>query len=208
MSLSLAEALQSAPVLAVLRGVTPEQIQDIGAALVEAGVLALEVTLDSPEPYKSLEILAANFADRAAICAGTVLQPDQVGAAAAAGAATIVAPNFSPSVVAETVRRGLVSAPGVMTPSEAFAAIDAGASMLKLFPGDALPPAAVKGIRAVTPADIPLMVTGGVSHETIGAFLKAGAVGVGIGGALFKPGKSTEDIRADAQAFVAAAKAV
>ncbi len=207
MSLSLADALKETPVLAVLRGISPDEIGPIGAALVEAGVRALEVTLDSPEPYRSLAALASAHQGRAAICAGTVLRPEQVGRAAEAGAATIVSPNFSPAVVAETVRRGLVAAPGVMTPSEGFAAIEAGASMLKLFPGDVLQPAAVKSIRAVTPKEIPLVVTGGVGLDTIGAFLKAGAVGVGIGGALYKPGKSAEAVGADAARFAAAARA-
>lgn len=200
--------LNAAPVVAVLRGIAPEEAEAVADALLAAGVRVLEVTLDSPEPYRSLRLAAARcaaFGDGAIAAAGTTLKPEQVPQAAEAGAALIVAPNFSPKVVAAARAAGLPSCPGVMTPSEAFAALEEGADMLKLFPGDAVTPKVVKGLRAVLPP-VPLMVTGGVDAETIPAFLKAGADGVGLGSALYKPGKSAEAIGADAARFVAIAR--
>lgn len=206
MTARLADALRRAPVLAVLRGVTPEEAPAVGDALIEAGLTILEVTLDSPSPFESLRRLADRYGDRALIAAGTVLKADQAAAAAAAGAQMIVAPNFAPAVVAATRAAGVISCPGVMTPSEAFAALDAGADALKLFPGDALAPKAVKGLRAVLPKDARLIVTGGVDEANARDFIEAGADGVGVGSALFAPGRPPATIRDSAERFLAAAR--
>lgn len=202
---SAEEAFGAAPVLAVLRGVRPEEAEAAGAALVSAGVRALEVTLDSPEPFDSLRRLDQAFGAEALIAAGTVLRADQVGPALDAGARLIVAPNFSPAVVAEAVRHGAPAAPGVATPSEALAALDAGAAHLKLFPGDMIPPKAVKAMRAVLPAGASLIVTGGVDLANARAYLDAGAAAVGVGSALFSSGVAPDALRLAAARYVAAA---
>lgn len=206
MSIDLGAFLSTAPVVAVLRGISPAEAVPVGDALVEAGVSLLEVTLDSPEPFESLRLLADRHGEGAIVAAGTVLRAADVERVKAAGGRMIVAPNFSPAVVAEARAAGLPCCPGVMTPSEAFAALEAGADMLKLFPGDALPPKAVKGIRAVLPRGTVLMVTGGVDADTIPAFLGAGANGVGLGSALFVTGKPAEEVGAAARRFVEIAK--
>ncbi len=200
------DLFETAPVVAVLRGITPEEAAPVSDTLVDAGIKILEVTLDSPEPLLSLSLLRERHGDDAIIAAGTVLKPDDVAPAAHAGAQWIVAPNFSAPVVAAAREAGLPACPGVATPSEAFAALEAGADMLKLFPGDLITPSVLKGLRAVLPKGTCLMVTGGVNEENIPAFLAAGADGLGIGSALFAPGKAPAQIGADAARFLAIAR--
>lgn len=202
---SFIEALGAMPILAVLRGITPDEAVPVGEALLRRGVTIMEVPFNSPEPFKSIRLLAERFAEDAVIGAGTVLRPADVGAVAEAGGQIIVAPNFNPAVVAETKQAGLTSIPGVFTPTEAFAALDAGADVLKIFPGDAIAPKVIGGIRAVLPAGARIVVTGGVDVKNLADFLAAGADGVGIGSALYKPGRSLSEIEAQAESFVNAA---
>lgn len=192
------------PLIAILRGVEPEAVEAIGEALVQAGIRIIEVPLNSPRPLESIARLAARFGDRALIGAGTVLRPEEVAAIAEAGGRLIVSPSTRAEVIEETVRAGLVSAPGYFTPSEAFAAIDAGAHLLKLFPAEAAPPAVVKAQRAVLPRSTPLVVVGGISPDRMAAYRAAGADGFGLGSALYRPGQDATEVGAQARAFLAA----
>lgn len=192
------------PLVAIIRGVRPEEVEGIGDALFEAGFRIIEVPLNSPAPLDSIKRLARRLGDRALIGAGTVLRPDQVAEVAGSGGRIVVSPGSDPDVIAATVAAGMVSAPGYFTPSEAFAALKAGAHALKLFPAEAAGPAVVKAHRAVLPAELPLLVVGGVTPERMGEYLAAGANGFGLGGALYKPGQSAAQVAAQARAFVAA----
>lgn len=198
-----AAAMDTLPLVAILRGLRPRQAVEVGAALVEAGFRIIEVPLNSPRPLQSIEALAAQF-PQALVGAGTVLTVKEVSEVQAAGGHLIVSPNFNPAVVKEAVRLGMVCLPGVMTPSEAFAALEAGAAGLKLFPAEMIPPAAVKALRAVIPADVALLPVGGISTRNIGDYRAAGASGFGIGSALFAPGLDTPQIASNARDFAAA----
>jgi 2-dehydro-3-deoxyphosphogalactonate aldolase len=198
-----AAAMQRLPLVAILRGLTPSEAADVGDAIVESGFRLLEVPLNSPQPLDSIALLRRRFPD-ALVGAGTVLDAQQVREVHAAGGELIVAPNFNAEVVAEAARLGLVSLPGVMTPTEAFGALAAGASGLKLFPAELASPAVVKALLAVLPKGTPLMPVGGIAPGNMGDWLAAGAAGFGIGSALYKPGKSPAAVREDAQRFVAA----
>lgn len=194
------------PLVAIIRGVTPDEAQAIGGALVEAGIRIIEVPLNSPDPLNSIERLATAFGGEATIGAGTVLTARDVRAVADAGGRIIVSPGFDAEVVQAAVAAKLVSSPGYFTPSEAFAALKAGAHVLKLFPAEAAPPAVVKAQRAVIPRSVPLVVVGGVTPEKVAAYFEAGADGFGLGGALYRPGQSAGEVRAQAEAFVAAVR--
>ncbi len=194
-------ALQQLPLVAILRGITPAEVDAVGDALVSTGFRILEVPLNSPDPYTSIARLAERLGDQALIGAGTVLRPEEVERVAQAGGQLIVSPNLNESVVQATRRLGLTSVPGVFTPTEAFRALDAGAQALKLFPGDAIAPKVCKALKAVLPAGTQLMVTGGVNAENLADFLKAGADGVGLGTALYAPGKAPDAVQADAVRF-------
>jgi 2-dehydro-3-deoxyphosphogalactonate aldolase len=194
------------PLVAILRGVTPDEADSIAAAIVEAGFGAIEVPLNSPDPLASIELIARLFGDKILVGAGTVLEPREVDEVAEAGAKFVVAPNFDPAVVERAVKLGLLAAPGVATPTEAFAALKAGASALKLFPGEALGPDIVKAWRAVLPKETQLYPVGGVTPERIAPYRRAGANGFGIGSALYKPGASVEEVARAAQIFVRAWK--
>lgn len=204
---SIEDALAASPLLAILRGVSPAEVEAIGEVLVANGFPILEVPLNSPEPYDSIARLAKRFGDQAIVGAGTVLKPEEVSRVADAGGRIIVAPNFNAEVVRATRRQGLISVPGVLTPSEAFAALDAGATALKIFPGDAISPAVIKAMRAVLPRESRLVVTGGVGEANMADFLNAGANGVGIGSSLYKPGKALAEVEQAAKALAAAAAA-
>ena len=195
------------PLVAILRGLEPKVAPEIGAALVEAGIRALEVPLNSPQPFESLRRLSASLPDDIALGAGTVLTPENVARAADAGAMFIVAPNFDAAVVHATKRATLTSMPGVATPSEAFAALAAGADILKLFPAEQMPPAIVKAWRAVMPAGTHLFPVGGITVENLAAYVAAGADGFGIGSALYRPGASPDAVATEARRFVAAFRA-
>ena len=195
------------PLVAILRGLEPERAVAVGEVLVEAGFDIIEVPLNSPDPLASIAALVEALGPRALVGAGTVLAEAEVDALAAIGAGLVVSPNGNPAVIRRTAALGMVSLPGVFTPTEMFAAIEAGASGLKLFPAEAASPAVIKAVRAVLPPQVPLFAVGGISAANMGDYLAAGAAGFGIGGSLFKPGKPLADIAADARAIVAAFRA-
>ena len=192
------------PLVAIIRGVRPEEAEAVGDAIFEAGIRIIEVPLNSPEPLKSIEKLARRLGDRALIGAGTVLQVQQVAQVQSAGGQLIVSPNTNAEVIQASVVAGMVSCPGYFTPSEGFAAIAAGAHALKLFPAEAATPAVVKAQRAVLPKDVPILVVGGVKSDHMAPWLEAGANGFGLGSGLFKPGDSSAQVLENARAFVAA----
>jgi 2-dehydro-3-deoxyphosphogalactonate aldolase len=192
------------PLIAIIRGVRPDEAEAIGGALFDAGIRIIEVPLNSPDPLASIERLVRRFGDDALIGAGTVLRAAEVEQVAGVGGRIIVSPGFNTAVVEATVAAGLVAAPGYFTPSEAFAALAAGAHVLKLFPAEAAPPAVVKAQRAVLPRDVPLVMVGGITPEKMAAYRAAGADGFGLGGALYRPGQGAEAVAAQARAFVAA----
>ncbi len=190
-------------IMAILRGVEPDHAVAIAAALIDAGITIIEVPLNSPEPLVSIRRMAATHGEQARIGAGTVLTPDQVSEVAAAGGTFVVSPNMEPEVIRATKRHGLTSYPGVMTPTECFSALAAGADALKLFPGEIIGPAGLKAMRAVLPGDVPVWAVGGVSDGTLSDWFAAGARGVGVGSELFKPGDTAETVAAKARLFVA-----
>jgi 2-dehydro-3-deoxyphosphogalactonate aldolase len=192
------------PLIAIIRGVTPDEVEAVGEALIEAGIRIIEVPLNSPDPFDSIARLARLANGEALVGAGTVLRVDDVARVADAGGGIVVSPGADRDVIAATVRAGLVSAPGYFTPTEAFAALDAGAHALKLFPAEAAPPAVVKAQRAVLPTDVPLVIVGSVTPDKMTPYLDAGADGFGLGGALYKPGQTAAQVSAQARAFVAA----
>lgn len=198
--------LAHCPLVAIIRGVTPEQAVDVGEAIFAAGIRIIEVPLNSPDPIASIGRLAERFGDRALIGAGTVLEPEDVARVAEVGGRLIVSPNAYAPVIEAAVAAGMVSAPGFYTPSEAFAALRAGAHALKFFPAEAASPAVVKAQRAVLPPDIPLLVVGGVSPETIPGWLAAGADGFGLGSGVYRPGQDPETVGRQAAAYVAAVR--
>jgi 2-dehydro-3-deoxyphosphogalactonate aldolase len=199
----LARALQRLPLVAILRGLPPADAQAIGAALTGAGWDLIEVPLNSPQPLESIATLARDFPG-ALVGAGTVLTPDQVKAVHAAGGRMIVSPNYNPAVVEQAARLGLACIPGVATASEAFAALDAGASALKLFPAEMIPPAAVKALRAVLPRTAALLPVGGITPGNMAAYRDAGATGFGIGSALYAPGATAESVAMQGRRFAEA----
>ena len=192
------------PLVAILRGVTAAECEAIGRALFEAGLRIIEVPLNSPDPLASIERLSRKFGDDVLVGAGTVLRVDDVRAVAEAGGRIIVSPSTNPAVIGATIDAGLLACPGFFTPSEAFAAIDAGAQALKLFPAEGASPAVVKAQRAVLPRNLPLIVVGGVAPGTMGPWLEAGANGFGLGSGLYRPGQTPEETFTKARAFVEA----
>lgn len=194
------QALAALPLVAILRGITPAEALPVGQALVDAGFRLIEVPLNSPEPLRSISALAHAF-PQAVVGAGTVLRRADVGPVQAAGGQLVVAPNFDAGVVQEARELDMACLPGVATPTEAFAALDAGATGLKLFPAEAIPPAAVKALRAVLPAGTLLLPVGGVTQDNAAAWRAAGADGLGIGSALYRPGRPVHEVAALARAF-------
>jgi 2-dehydro-3-deoxyphosphogalactonate aldolase len=198
------EALQACNLVAILRGITPDEAEPIGEALIEAGWRIIEVPLNSPDPLKSIEKLQKRFGDRALIGAGTVLTTAQVADVASTGATVIISPNANLSVIEASVSRGMISLPGVATPSEAFAAIGAGATGIKAFPAEAIPPMVIKAWRAVLPKDMPVLAVGGITPDNMKSFIDAGTNGFGIGGSLYKPGDDVASVAAKAKLFIEA----
>ena len=199
--------LQELPLVAILRGVTPQRVHGVAEALFDAGFRAIEVPLNSPEPLKSIEALAKQFGDRCLTGAGTVLTMQQADQVANAGGKLMVTPNTNPAVIARGVAKGLTVMPGFYTPSEGFAAIAAGAKTLKLFPASSGGIGHLQAMLAVLPKTIPVYAVGGVGAGNMSEWRKAGAAGFGLGSELFKPDFSDEDIATRAQKCVAAFKA-
>ncbi len=196
-------AMRELPLVAILRGLKPEEAPTIGDVLVEAGFRLIEVPLNSPRPLDSIALLRKRFPD-AVIGAGTVLTAVEVRDVASAGGELVVAPNFDRDVVEETVRLGLASLSGIMTPTEAFAALKAGAHGLKLFPAELASPSVVRALLAVLPKGTPLIPVGGIGADNMAAWRAAGAAGFGLGSSLYRPGDDAATVRMKAGAIVAA----
>jgi 2-dehydro-3-deoxyphosphogalactonate aldolase len=201
---SLDSCLAELPLIAILRGLAPENAPAVGDVLIEAGFRLLEVPLNSPRPFESIARLAEAHGGQALIGAGTVLTPSDVGRVADAGGRLVVMPHADPVVIREAKRQRLACTPGVATPTEAFAALDAGADALKLFPAEALSPAVLKAWRAVLPEGTRLIPVGGITPETMAPWRAAGAAGFGLGSALFRPDLAPDAVARNARAFVAA----
>jgi 2-dehydro-3-deoxyphosphogalactonate aldolase len=196
--------LARSPFVAILRGVRPEEVVPIAQAVVEAGWCVIEVPLNSPAPFASIARLSEALAADILVGAGTVRTPAEVDRVAEAGGRLIVMPHADVAVIRHAARRGLMALPGVFTATEAFAAIDAGADALKLFPAEIGGPALLKALRAVLPQEMPVLPVGGVSPETVAAWRAAGAAGFGVGSALYRPGDDAATVDERARAFVAA----
>jgi len=196
--------LSTRPLVAILRGLRPEEAAEIGEALISAGILCAEVPLNSPNAPESIAILKRAHGNKLMVGAGTVLAVQEVAIVAACGAELVVSPNTNPAVIAATKAAGLLSVPGFATPSEAFAAIEAGADALKAFPTDLVSPAALRALKEVLPANMPVIPVGGVTIEKIGEYRKAGAAGFGIGSAIYRRGNDAASVAKKARDFVEA----
>ena len=191
-------------IVAILRGITPAEAAPVGFELLEAGIDVIEVPLNSPDPYDSIAALAREFGERALIGAGTVLSAEEVERVREAGGALVVSPDANPEVIVATKSAGLRSCPGVATATECFAALRAGADILKLFPGSQIGPGGLKALRAVLPPQTQLYAVGGAGPENFAEWIAAGADGFGVGASLYAPGMSAREVRARADAIVAA----
>lgn len=206
--MTLDEALSACPVVAIVRGVRPTEIEGVAEALYEAGVRGIEIPLNSPEPLESLRRLVAAFSDRMACGAGTVLTPERVDAVADAGGTIIVSPNTSTAVISRAVRLNLDPAPGFATATEAFVALEAGARHLKLFPAITYGAAHLKQLKAVLPPEATVWAVGGVGPDAMQDWWAAGARAFGLGSELYRPGQSPAETLQKAQRIVAAARAL
>lgn len=203
--MDLTELLRACPLVAILRGIRPEESEAVGDALVAAGLRVLEVPLNSPDPVASIGRLAARFGSRGVLVgAGTVRREAEVDAVAHAGGRLIVTPHADPLVVRAAKARGMLAVPGFFTPGEAFALLDAGADALKLFPAEAASPAVVRALRAVLPPGAMVLPVGGIGAANMAEWRDAGAAGFGIGSALYKPGDTPETVSAKAKTLLAA----
>ena len=198
------DAAKACGIIAILRGVKPSEVLDIGKALQVAGIRVVEVPLNSPDPFVSIAALADHFRGRMAVGAGTVLDAASVDKLQLAGGTISVSPDCNPAVIARAVELGLVPLPGVFTPTEAFGAIRAGASHLKLFPAEAASPVTVKAWKAVLPKHVAVYAVGGVTPANMQSWADAGCAGFGIGSNIYKPGMTADDVGRNAAAFVAA----
>lgn len=192
------------PIVAILRGVRTDEVVEIGAALIDAGIRLIEVPFNSPDPSGSIAALIQAFGDRAAIGGGTVISTDLADTLADAGGTFMVSPNSDPAVIRRSIERGMDVMPGFLTPTEAFSAYDAGARELKLFPGSVLGSAYIKGIGEVLPKDCRVWAVGGVGPANIAEFRAAGVYGIGVGGSLYKPGVTAAQVGEKARALVSA----
>jgi 2-dehydro-3-deoxyphosphogalactonate aldolase len=199
--------LERCPLVAILRGVQPAEAESIGSALQRAGISIVEVPLNSPDPYESISILSRSFGRRMLIGAGTLTEPSQVETVAAAGGRLIVTPHADTAIVRAAKAAGLFALPGFFNPTEAFALLQAGADAIKLFPAEVLGPPMLKALRAVLPKQAIVIPVGGVGAEQIAPWMAAGALGLGVGTAVYKPGDDARAVEAKAQALVAAVRA-
>lgn len=198
--------LDECPLVAIVRGISPDEAESIGEAVRESGIKIIEVPLNSPEPMRSIELLVKLLGDSMLVGAGTVLSAKQVQRVKDAGGQVIVSPDTNTDVIAATANAGLVSAPGYFTPSEGFAAIRAGATALKLFPAEAASPSVLKAHLAVLGDDIPLLIVGGIRPDSMQPWLDAGATGFGLGSGLYRPGQSKAETLDKARAYVGGLK--
>ena len=201
--MTLKDWLARCPLVAILRGIRPDEAEAVGAALTGAGIAILEVPLNSPEPFESIRRLAETFGDRALVGAGTVMTEADVERLAVAGGRLMVTPHADAALVRAAKARALVAVPGFFTPTEAFALLAAGADALKLFPAEAASPAVLKAMRAVLPKGTPVLPVGGIGPGNMAAWREAGAAGFGIGSSLYKPGDTAEAVGAKARALKA-----
>ncbi len=202
--MNLPDALKAAPLIAILRGVKPDEVLAIGDALYAAGFRIIEVPLNSPKPLESIQLLAEHFGAEALIGAGTVLNLAQMEAVALSGGRLIVMPHADINIVQAARQRGLAVLPGIATPTEAFSAIHAGADGLKLFPAEAASPAVLRSLRAVLPPALPVLPVGGIGVENMAPWIAAGASGFGLGSSLYKPGFTPAEVSQRAHACIAA----
>jgi 2-dehydro-3-deoxyphosphogalactonate aldolase len=202
------EHLAELPLIAILRGITPDEAVPVGLALAEAGFRIVEVPLNSPQPLRSIELLARELGTRCLVGAGTVMSTAQVDAVAQAGGRLIVMPHGDAAVIRAAKAHGLSCAPGIATPSEGFAALAAGADALKLFPAELLSPVVLKALRAVFPPEVLFVPVGGITPLNLAAYAAAGASGFGLGSALYKPGATAQDVAGKARAFVDAWRSI
>lgn len=199
--------LEHCPLVAILRGLTPDDAVSVGEAIVAAGIRIIEVPLNSPEPFHSIRALADALHGRALVGAGTVLDTLSVARVKDAGGRLVVAPNSQAQVISAAVQADMVAAPGYFTPTEAFVALEAGAQALKLFPAEAASPAVLKAQRAILPKGVPILVVGGVQPDNMAPWRQAGATGFGLGSGLYAAGRSAEEVHERAKAYVAGAQA-
>ncbi len=198
------EALDALPLIAILRGLRPEEAADVAAALSDSGFRIVEVPLNSPRPFESIEIIAKRFGAEMLVGGGTVLSAAEARSVHDAGGTVVVAPNLDNRVAEAAAAEGMIYCPGVQTATEAFRALELGAAALKLFPAEMIPPAAVKALSAVLPQGTPMVPVGGITPEGMAAYLDKGAHGFGLGSALYKPGKTAAEVGVAADAFVRA----
>lgn len=201
-------AFAQLPLVAILRGLKPEEAEPMATALYEAGFRLIEVPLNSPQPFDSIAAIRRLLPQDALVGAGTVLKVEDVARLEQIGAELVVMPHADTAVISAAAKAGLLCTPGVATPTEAFAALAAGAAALKLFPAEMINPSVVKAIRAVLPSGTRLLPVGGIAPDTMAPFLEAGVAGFGLGSALFKPGMSVDEVAQRARAFVSAWKAL
>jgi 2-dehydro-3-deoxyphosphogalactonate aldolase len=198
--------LERCPLVAILRGVQPSEVESICSALERAGVSIVEVPLNSPSPFESIAILSRSFGDRMLIGAGTLNLPSQVSEVAAAGGKLIVTPHADTAIVRTAKQAGLFALPGFFNPTEAFALLEAGADAIKLFPAEVLGPPMLRALRAVLPEQTIVIPVGGVDAKQVASWLDAGALGLGVGSSIYKPGDDARIVEAKAQALMAAVR--
>jgi 2-dehydro-3-deoxyphosphogalactonate aldolase len=199
--------LERCPLVAILRGVQPAEAESICSALESAGISIVEIPLNSPRPFESISILSRIFGDRMLIGAGTLTDPSQVGEVAGAGGRLIVTPHADTAIVHAAKQAGLFAVPGFFNPTEAFAMLQAGADAIKLFPAEVLGPPMLKALRAVLPKSAIVIPVGGVDEHQVAPWLSAGALGLGVGSSIYKPGDSAQMVERKARALVAAVHA-